>query len=208
MAFFKRRRSPFAHEVDRFHAPPAPARRFSLRKQSAAADPRTGARRGDLMIVALGVTLGLMCAMFPWYVFFNQEKFGVRAMKFEGGGMLSNGAMPVGQQPQRIGAPMTVEDIPATQLDLFATGTLPDDRDGMGGEAIPGLEKQPFPGEDAQFRLVHVANGRAMIEDEAGLWVVQAGSTLPDSSQVTSIEQRHGKWVLVTSTDRVVALTP
>ena len=59
-----------------------------------------------------------------------------------------------------------------------------------------------------QFRLVHVANGRAMIEDDAGLWVVQAGSMLPDSSRVAGIEQRDGKWVLVTSTDRVVALTP
>ena len=47
-----------------------------------------------------------------------------------------------------------------------------------------------------------------MIEDEAGLWVVQTGSTLPDSSRVASIEQRNGKWVLVTSTDRVIALTP
>ena len=103
---------------------------------------------------------------------------------------------------------MDVEDIPATQLDLFATGTLPDDKDGEGGEAVPGLDEQPFPGDDAQFRLVHVANGRAMIEDEAGLWVVQTGSTLPDSSRVTSIEQRNGKWVLVTSTDRVIALTP
>jgi hypothetical protein len=59
-----------------------------------------------------------------------------------------------------------------------------------------------------QFRLVHVANGRAMIEDDAGLWVVQAGSMLPDSSRVARIEKRDGKWVLVTSTDRVVALTP
>ena len=40
--------------------------------------------------------------------------------------------MPVGQQPQRIGAPMDVEDIPTMQLDLFATGTLPDDKDGAG----------------------------------------------------------------------------
>ena len=47
-----------------------------------------------------------------------------------------------------------------------------------------------------------------MIEDDAGLWVVQAGSMLPDSSRVAGIEKRNGKWVLVTSTDRVVELTP
>jgi hypothetical protein len=209
MAFFKRRKSPFAHEIDRFHAPPAGTRRFSLRKEAAAAGPPVATRRGDLTIVALGVALGLLCAMFPWYVFFNQEKFGVRAMKFEGGGIPSTGPMPVGRQPQRIGAPMNVEDIPTPQLDLFATGTLTDDKEDEDAADVPGLDEQPFPGDrEAQFRLVHVANGRAMIEDEAGLWVVQAGSTLPDSSQVASIERRNGKWVLVTSTDRVVALTP
>lgn len=209
MAFFKRRNSPFAHEIDRFHASPVPARRFSLRRETPPAGPRMGTRRSDLTIVALGITLGLLCAMFPWYVFFNQEKFGVRAMKFEGGGVPSTGPAPVGEQPQRIGAPMDVEDIPTMQLDLFATGTLPDDKEGgQGGEAVLGLDAQPFPGDDAQFRLVHVANGRAMIEDEAGLWVVRTGSTLPDSSQVTSIEQRKGKWVLVTSNERVIALKP
>jgi hypothetical protein len=46
-----------------------------------------------------------------------------------------------------------------------------------------------------------------MIEDDAGLWIVQPGSTLPDNSKVASIERRGGKWVLVTSTNRVVAMT-
>ena len=46
-----------------------------------------------------------------------------------------------------------------------------------------------------------------MIEDDAGLWIVQRGSTLPDSSRVSSIEQRDGKWVLVTSTDQVIELS-
>ena len=43
-------------------------------------------RRSDLTLAALGVTLGLICALFPWYIFFNPEEFGVRAMKFGGGG--------------------------------------------------------------------------------------------------------------------------
>jgi hypothetical protein len=46
-----------------------------------------------------------------------------------------------------------------------------------------------------------------MIEDNSGLWVVQTGSTLPDSSRVKSIEQRAGKWVLVTNTDRVLEIS-
>jgi hypothetical protein len=209
MAFFRRSKSPFAYEIDRFHTAPAP-RPIAARGKPAGSSQaaREGTRASDLVIAALGIALGLTCAFFPWYIFFNQEKFGIRPMKFEGGGSGTSGPVAVGPQPQRIGAPMTVEDVPVMQLDLFSTGALPDDEGGDSGKRAPGLDEQPFPGDVPQFRLVHVANGRAMIEDDAGLWVVQAGSMLPDSSRVASIEKRDGKWVLVTSTDRVVELTP
>ncbi|MBL8582290.1 MAG: hypothetical protein JNL61_08700 [Rhizobiaceae bacterium] len=69
---------------------------------------------------------------------------------------------------------------------------------------MPGPEEQPFPAEKVVFHLVHVANGRAMIADDSGLWVVQKGSVLPDSSKVASIEQRNGRWVLVTTRDEVL----
>jgi hypothetical protein len=208
MAFFRRSKSPFAYEIDRFHA--APATPFAARGKPAGSSEaaREGTRASDLVIAALGIALGLTCAFFPWYIFFNQEKFGIRPMKFEGGGSGASGPVSVGPQPQRIGAPMTVEDVPIMQLDLFSTGALPEDEGGDGGKRAPGLDEQPFPGDVPQFRLVHVANGRAMIQDDAGLWVVQAGSMLPDSSRVAGIEKRDGKWVLVTSTDRVVELTP
>jgi hypothetical protein len=162
-------------------------------------------RRGDLVIAGLGLALGLGCALFPWYIFFNQEKFGIRAMKFEGPGQHRTGPIYLGSQPDRVGAPMTVEDIPPMKLDLFSTGTLPDN-DGR-GEAAPGLDEQPFPPEINPFRLVHIANGRAMIADDTGLWVVQRGSRLPDNTRVAGIEQRDGKWVLVTSADRVIELS-
>ena len=81
------------------------------------------------------------------------------------------------------------------QLDLFATGTLPQTPDDARARR-PGLDRAALPGRLAEFQLVHVANGRAMIEDDAGLWIVQRGSTLPDNSQRRqSIEQRDGKWV-------------
>lgn len=162
--------------------------------------------RSDVMLASLGITLGLICALFPWYIFFNQEQFGVRAMKFSGQSGPVSGPISLGDQPQRVGAPMSVDDIPTLQLDLFATGTVGGSGDDD-GQAATTIEDQPFPFEDPQYRLVHVANGRAMIEDDAGLFVVQRGSRLPDNSRVTAIEQRDGKWVLVTSTDRVIALT-
>jgi hypothetical protein len=209
MAFFKRSKSPFAHEIDRFHAVPVSKSRWDDRKSKGSSEAaKEGTRSSDLMIAALGIALGLACAFFPWYIFFNQEKFGVRPMKFEGGGTGTSGPVSVGPQPQKIGAPMTAEDIPVMQLDLFSTGALPEEDGASQGARAPGLEEQPFPGDIPQFRLVHVANGRAMIEDDAGLWIVQAGSMLPDSSRVAGIEKRGGKWVLVTSAKRVVELTP
>ncbi|RWO68860.1 MAG: hypothetical protein EOS17_16280 [Mesorhizobium sp.] len=157
-------------------------------------------RRSDFVIAALGITLGLICALFPWYIFFNQDQFGVQAMKFGGTG--SNPGRAGGGVVAERSAPLTAKDIPAANLDLLATGTV---RDDANPAAAP--DEQPFPADAAKFRMVHVANGRAMIQDDAGLWIVQRGSILPDSSQVSSIEQRNGKWVMVTSADRVIELS-
>lgn len=157
-------------------------------------------RRSDFVVAALGLTLGLICALFPWYIFFNQEQFGVQAIKFGGTG--TNSGRAGGGVVAERSAPLTVKDVPAANLDLFATGTVQDD-----ANPAPAPDEQPFPADAAKFRMVHVANGRAMIEDDAGLWIVQRGSILPDSSQVSSIEQRNGKWVMVTSTDQVIELS-
>ena len=87
MAFFRRSKSPFAHEIDRFHAVPDPKVRWDDRKiKGTSPAAMEGTRSSDVVIAALGIALGLTCAFFPWYIFFNQEKFGVRPMKFEGGG--------------------------------------------------------------------------------------------------------------------------
>jgi hypothetical protein len=157
-------------------------------------------RRSDLVIAALGITLGLICALFPWYIFFNQDQFGVQAMKFGGTG--TNSGRAGGGVVAERSAPLTAKDVPAANLDLLATGTVQDD-----ANPGPAPDEQPFPADAAKFRMVHVANGRAMIEDDAGLWIVQRGSILPDSSQVSSIEQRNGKWVMVTSADQVIELS-
>jgi hypothetical protein len=170
---------------------------------------REGKRTSDLTIAALGITLGLICAMFPWYIFLNPDQFGPPQVKFQGSGAPAGGPVAVGPPPQRVGAPMTLDEVPVMDLDLFATGTVPDKSSEHEAAApAPGLDEQPFPAEAPHFRLVHVANGRAMIADDAGLWVVQRGSVLPDSSTVASIEERGGTWVIVTSDDRVIEMTP
>ena len=159
-------------------------------------------RRSDVVVAALGVVLGLTCALFPWYIFFNQDQFGVLAISFGGRGH-NVGRIMVDPRPGEDVSDVARQEI-SKNLDLFSTGTVPAKPEPP--DQAPGLDQQPFPAEAAEFRLVHVANGRAMIEDDAGLWIVQQGSSLPDSTRVKSIEQRKGRWVLVTSADRVIEL--
>jgi hypothetical protein len=187
-----------------------PARRFAwpFRRgiRVAKTNGATRDRRSDFVVACLGVTLGLICALFPWYIFFNQDQFGVRAIKFGAEKEARSGVVTVVPQDARVGAPLTADDIPSMAVDMFPTGTLQDEKDDA-EKATPDLGEQPFPSEPAIYKLVHVANGRAMIEDETGLWMVQRGSPLPDNSSVAAIEQRQGKWVLVTSADKVIELT-
>lgn len=171
---------------------PAPAGKKKKRKMD----------RGDVTVAALGVVLGVTCALFPWYIFFNQEKFGVREFVFSGGGT-ARPTPGIAYQPQYVGKPFASAEVPKLELDFFPTATLPTGQEPA--RAVPASE-QPFPADRVAFRLVHVANGRAMIEDSDGLWVVQRGSQLPDASRVAAIEQRKGRWVLVTSNDTVVEL--
>ena len=155
-------------------------------------------RRSDFVVAALGITLGLICALFPWYIFFNQEQFGVQAIKFGGSG--SNSGREGGGVATERSGPLTAKDVPNADIDLLATGTVQD-------EPAPAPGDQPFPAAATEFKMVHVANGRAMIEDDTGLWIVQRGSLLPDSSRVASIEQRGGKWVIVTDANKVIQLS-
>jgi len=51
---------------------------------------------------------------------------------------------------------------------------------------------------------MHVANGRALIEDARGMYIVRVGSILPDNSRLATLEQRDGAWVIVTSNGDII----
>lgn len=160
-------------------------------------------RGGDVLITVAGFGLALVCALFPWYIFYNKEQFGVREMQF------SRGVTPGYQRTVGLDRPPPMEppslagETSLRALDLFATGTAPD----RAPETLPAeVASQPFPASGPLFELVHVANGRAMIRDDTGLWIVQAGSRLPDATEVKAIEKRDGQWVLVNTNDRVYAI--
>ena len=47
-----------------------------------------------------------------------------------------------------------------------------------------------------------------MVEDDTGMFLVQRGSIRPDNSRVAAIEQRSGKWVIVTTAEHVIEMAP
>ena len=182
--------------------PPPKKRRWILRKPRPKAKAAVAKNSGsDWLIVAAGVALALTCALFPWYIFFNQEEFGIRPFRFDSTRL--DGPVPEEVSlPELVGARIPRAGMPIIGLDPLPTGTVSDESQ----RGAAPLADQPFPGDQVDFQLVHVANGRAMIEDKDGFWMVQRGSRLPDGSRVAAIEEKDGRWVLVTSQDAVVPL--
>lgn len=159
----------------------------------------------DAVLVGVGVGLAAAAATFPWYVFVHQDQFGYATVKFEQAPPDSDLSGPfytprVQWRPQ----PATAEDLASLPLDHVATGTVVGSIEFETPE--PGMQTQPFPGAPPSFTLVHVTQGRAMISDANGFFVVERGSVLPDSSRVVSIDNVDGKWRLKTSRDQVVEL--
>ena len=158
----------------------------------------------DKLLAGTGVLLAAMAAFFPWYVFLNPEKFSVPAL-WEG----STRDLPetAAKDVMSVSPAAMVDDDndPSLQgVDPVATATTP----GLGKEKTLGASvetglDQPLPASSG-FRLMHVANGRALIEDASGMYIVRVGSILPDNSRLATLEQRGGAWVIVTSNGDVI----
>jgi hypothetical protein len=167
------------------------------------APPRQEKRKkfwtSDRIIGYSGAALALTAAFFPWYVFFNSAKFGIDATvsmiarNFPGWAERST----FSQSPSAF----TNDGVAATEKaaqDPLLTGTVP------GLDAVrtrrddAAAVDQPFPSPATGFHLLHVSKGKALIEDDNGVYVVGPGSPLPDLSKVASLEQRDGEWVIVT----------
>ena len=161
-------------------------------------------RAGDRILTATGIALAAASAIFPWYVFFNEDKFGIRTPSFE-----HTRDLPPGQ-PRNVMSVSPLAMVDNSDDDEAAPAPEPADSlttattSALGEEEERGRlrEIQPFPGKSS-FRLLHVTNGRALIEDGAGMYMVRVGSILPDNSKLARIEQRDGKWAIVTSSGEV-----
>ncbi|WP_320200943.1 flagellar protein [Agrobacterium sp. rho-13.3] len=177
-----------------------------------ALDDQTKARRsirefdrfltGGLMVVAAAA------AALPWYVFFNPEKFGIRSEGWEalrnmpqkdGGGV--EAVVPhIDEGPTSEGG----SDVADIGIDALTTATVAMPASGEAKNNQEDGKSQPFPG-GTRFKLLHVSNGRALIEDKSGMFLVQIGSILPDESRLLSMSNVAGKWQIVTSSNEIYA---
>lgn len=152
----------------------------------------------DRALTVAGLLLAGASAVFPWYVFFNEDKFGISVAQgdrtrdlpdWPARNVLSVSPLAMANKNQ----PDTTPEVPVDPLTTATVSSIGEEDD----KGVPA-EDQPFPG-NSGFRLLHVANGRALIEDTSGMYVVRVGSILPDESRLATLEERDGKWVIVTS---------
>jgi hypothetical protein len=153
----------------------------------------------DRLLTVVGLALAGAAAVFPWYVFFNEDKFSIKVAQGDRSRDLPDwpARNVFSVSPLAMVNKNEVANKPELPFDPLTTATV----SSVGKEVDHGAmlpEDQPFPA-SAGFKLLHVANGRALIEDPSGMYVVRVGSILPDQSRLATIEQRDGKWVIVTS---------
>lgn len=169
----------------------------------------------DIALTSTGIALAAFAAFFPWYVVFHFEDFAING---KGLPQHLRRDLPVGPpRPVFSVSPSASININAegaqarTELpkhfDDFKTATIPDQKT----DSIPKIseaqaEAQPLPGVNHGYKLLHVSGGRALIEDTNGMFIVAIGGVLPDNSHLKSIEQRDGKWVLLTSNGDVIGM--
>jgi hypothetical protein len=150
----------------------------------------------DRIIGWSGAVLALAAAFFPWYVFVNEDKFGLEALR----ALVSQDAAVPSRRSTLDGNVIGIPDRKtalAPTEDNIVTGTVPavEEPTADGNQELPA---QPFPTAPRGFRLLKVIKDQAMIEDATGIYVVHKGDVLPDRTKVAELEERNGKWVLVT----------
>lgn len=168
------------------------------------ANRQTDADKTDRALISVGLILAAFAAFFPWYVFLNQEKFGVRPYSLSSERDLPGiaGRSVVNVSPLAIPDSGEAAD---NAFDSIVTATIT--LDGQEGDDQADPDEGPaqaFPRPKPVFRLLHVVNGRALIEDGNGVYMVRVGSILPDDSRLATLEQRDGRWVIVTSDGEVI----
>ena len=156
----------------------------------------------DTILGTAGVLMAAGAAFLPWYVILNQEKFTLHVVPRE----MTRDMPDTGPRPIWNVSPMSIPNkdqpkVATLPADPVKTGTTPDEKTAAVKPPVSDAN-QPFP--DHNFVLLHVSNGKALIKDDKGVYLVQVGSALPDNSKLATIEERNGKQVIVTSDGSVI----
>lgn len=163
-------------------------------------------RNGDRVLAVAGFMLATAAAFFPWYVFFNQEDFGIAPMGYtetrdlpETGGRSFVNVSPLAIPDEKDGSGQPSAFDPIITATVSGEGS-----ESTGAPALTSVDPdKSFPGKP-RYKLLHVANGRALIEDKSGMYIVRIGSVLPDNSRLATLEKRDGQWVIITSNGEVI----
>ena len=166
----------------------------------------TRKRNGDRVLAVAGFALATAAAFFPWYVFFNQEDFGIAPMGYtetrdlpETGGRSFVNVSPLAIPDEKDGSGQPSAFDPIITATVSGEGS-----ESTGAPALTTIDPdKSFPGKP-RYKLLHVANGRALIEDKSGMYIVRIGSVLPDNSRLATLEKRDGQWVIITSNGEVI----
>ena len=150
-----------------------------------------------------GLALAVASGSFAGYMISDRD----RQPQFSGAEYLTVFAKltPSGQ-----GSPTAAQgrrrDLDATEPDDLATASIaPNAGSGMNDRA--DMPTGSVPGAMLSMRgyvLRSVARGAALIESPDGLREVRPGAILPNAGLVTAIEQRGGRWVVVTSQGLII----
>lgn len=170
---------------------------MNFKKRNKTTTAADSARQFDRWLTGGLIGVAAAAAALPWYVFLNPEKFGMSGRGWEalmnvpqrsGGG--GDAVIPHGDDA------VTASEPKDAIIDNVITATVPaNDKDVTSDNP---MTQQPFPG-GVNFKLLHVSNGRALIEDKSGMFLVQIGSVLPDESKLLSMTKVDGRWKIVTS---------
>ena len=156
----------------------------------------------DYVLSGIGLLIGTAAALFPWHVYFNPEAYGPPEMAFSRGGIVPANEDAV------LSSGKPLFDFEAGRFARAETSSAPVDSVTTGvvgpGAAATGNPDQPFPGNGRAFTLFAVHDGRALVGDVDGVYLVSRRARLPYGTILEAIERDGTGWHIVTSDKRVI----
>lgn len=144
-----------------------------------------------------GVMLAAASAYFPWYVHNNSDQFHPPRMVFTG-------------QPEELDPgidPITTASIPK-QKNRVILGKKPDqgfvEKAQRRVREISMKKPEAFVG-DGSITVLFASRGRALVDDDGEIVMVEPGMVLSNGSKVTKVTRAGKSWIITTSDEKTLA---